>query len=74
MFSPRHATRLVAGADRKGDPGSSRGELRYQIKHDRDRLAGTEAEIKAMRKELENLREVIRPLAIGGMFMKRDEI
>ena len=49
-------------------------EARNQIIQDRDRLAGAEAEIKAMRKELENLREVIRPIAIGGRFMNRDEI
>jgi len=41
---------------------------------DHNRLAQNEAEIKAMRKELENLREVLRPFALGGSGLRKEEI
>jgi hypothetical protein len=39
-----------------------------------DPIARNEGEIKAMRKELENLKEVLRPSALGGMFLRKQEI
>jgi RNA polymerase sigma factor (sigma-70 family) len=49
-------------------------EARNRINDYHDQAALYEAEIKAMRKELENLREVLRPIAVGGGQHRRDEI
>jgi RNA polymerase sigma factor (sigma-70 family) len=50
------------------------GKARTQINIYQEQAALSQAEMKAMRKELENLRAVLRPIAVGGFHPAREEI
>jgi RNA polymerase sigma factor (sigma-70 family) len=49
-------------------------QARNRINDYHDQVARKDAEIKAIRKELENLREVVRPFAVGGFYPPREQI